>query len=178
MEQQRRRIDQILDPEFLGDIESIPIDDLRAKRRLCDDLDTELSYYRRMLHGKMDLLSFELRRRRGEEERTLLEALPDILAGGATTRTTTGRSLPVSAPDVPASGRRAVDRVLEGDFLVRLPSLSEDELETIQRELTEVETNVSAQRRDVYDVFERIQAELTRRYREGLADAGELIHHG
>lgn len=178
MDQHRRRIDQILDDDFVADIESIPLDDLRAKRRLCDELDTELSYYRRVLHGKMDLLSFELRRRAGEEERTLLEALPDILAGAEPARTATGRSLPVSAPEVPASGRRAVDKVLEADFLVRLPSLADEELEDIQRELTEVETQVSEQRRSVYEVFERIQAELTRRYREGLADAGELIHHG
>ncbi len=178
MEQHRRRIDQILDDDFLADVEAMPLDELRTKRRLCDDVDTELSYYRRMLHGKMDLLSFELRRRAGEEERTLLEALPDILAGSEPVRTASGRALPVSAPEVPASGRRAVDRVLEADFLVRLPSLDNDELESIQRELTEVETKVSEQRRDVYEVFERIQAELTRRYREGLADAGELIRHG
>ncbi len=76
MTQQRRRIDQVMDESFTKGIEDVPIDDLRARRVTCDELDTELSYYRRMLHGRMDLLDFELRRRSGEETRTLIEALP------------------------------------------------------------------------------------------------------
>jgi len=49
---------------------------------MCDDLEGELSYYRRLLHGRLDLLNFELRRRSGEETRSLIEALPEILADG------------------------------------------------------------------------------------------------
>ena len=97
----RRRIDQILDPGYLEDIENIPLDALRAKRLMCDEVDTELSYYRRLLHGRMDLLAFELRRRRGEETRTLLEALPEIIAGAERSGGTSGRAMPVDVPDVP-----------------------------------------------------------------------------
>jgi len=175
--QHRRRIDQVADPLFVADLETIPMDELRRRRRLVGDLDTELSYYRRLLHGRMDLLAFEMRRRRGEEERTLLEALPEILADQARPvgGDTMPKDLPIEAPDIPERGRRNVDRVLRDDFLARLPSLDDAELEEIQASLTEVEREVSAQRATVYAAHEAILGELTRRYREGLADVDGLL---
>ena len=165
----RRRIDQIQSPEFTVDLTAIDIDELRRRRQMCSDLDTELSYYRRLLHGRMDLLAFELRRRGGEEERTLLEALPEILAGGAAS----GPGFPerlveVDIPDIPQTGRRAIDRVLADDFLARLPVTSEEELAEIEARLVEVESEVSRQRRAVFEAYDLVQAEITRRYRDGI----------
>jgi hypothetical protein len=178
-EPHRRRIDIVTDPDFTAGIENIPLDELRERRLTCDDLDTELSYYRRLLHGRMDLLAFELRRRSGEEERSLIEALPEILAGSETVadREPSGvpRALPIETPDIPLEGRRTIDRVLGDDFLARLPSLEHSELERIQGLLTEAEAEISNQRKAVYEAYELIHAELTRRYREGLADVTELL---
>lgn len=173
----RRRIDQIQDTEFLEDLPSVPLEELRARRVMCDDLDVELSYYRRMLHGRMDLLAFEMRRRAGEEEQSLLDALPRILSEGAYSSQPglPSRSVPVEVPDIPSPGRRLVDHALQGDFLARLPSLEDEELRDTHRFLTEVETEVSQQRRIVYAALDRLQEELTRRYREGLASPGELL---
>ena len=36
---------------------------------------------------------------------------------------------------------------------------------------------ISDQRRSVYDSLERILEELTRRYRDGLADVDQLLQH-
>lgn len=175
-EQKRRRIDQIQDPSFLADLDSLDIDELRRRRRMCGDLDTELSYYRRLLHGRMDLLSFELRRRSGEEERSLLEALPEILAGQDPAPPTgiVGRQIPIDTPPLPERGRRTIDRVLEDDFLARLGDLEDEEIEKTQLLLSEIEAEISHQRRSVFEAHDRIQLELTRRYRDGLADADEL----
>lgn len=175
MTDQRRRVDQILDPEFLDDVADIELAELRRRRRMCDQVETELSYYRRLLHGRMDLLAFELRRRRGEDDRTLLEALPDILAGQERSAGSGLRQMVVEAPDAPTSGRRGVDRALDDDFLTRLPTIDGAELERIQGLLADTERDVSTQRRAVYEVCEKVQAELTRRYREGLADPDELL---
>ena len=178
-DQKRRRIDQIQDPSFLADLETIGIDELRHRRDMCGDLDVELSYYRRMLHGRMDLLSFELRRRGGEETRTLIEALPEILAGDheplPSRSPGEGRTIPIEAPDIPAVGRRAVDRALGDDFLARLPSLSDEDLEGVQQMLAETESRISRQRRSVFDALDRVQAELTGRYSDGRADASESL---
>ncbi len=178
-EQKRRRIDQVQDPSFLADVETLGIDELRRRRDMCGDLDVELSYYRRMLHGRMDLLSFELRRRRGEETRSLIEALPEILAGDRAPMPSRspgeGRTIPIEAPDIPEVGRREVDRALGDDFLARLPDLSDEDLEGIREMLVETESGVSRQRRSLFDVLDRVQAELTSRYRGDQADASESL---
>jgi hypothetical protein len=172
----KRGIDVVKSPDFLGDVEALPLDDLRTKRALCDRLDTEYSYYRRQIHGRMDILAFELRRRSGEEDRSLIEALPEILAGpGGEEPAPTGRQITVKLPELPDIGRREIDRILEDDFLAHLPELSGEDLEVIQAQLTEAEHEVSEDRRIVFEAFERLQAELTRRYRDGLADADELL---
>lgn len=178
LDQNRRRIDVIADDGFADNLENVALGELRDRRRLCDNVDTELSYYRRLLHGRMDLLSFEVRRRSGEETRSLIEALPEILAeggGGEGPDELPAKSLPIEAPDVPTTGRRDLDRVLEDDFLAHLPTINDEEIEGIQDMLAEAESEISAQRRMVYDAYEQIQSELSRRYRTGLADVDELL---
>lgn len=173
----RRRIDIIQDPEFLESLAAVPLEELRGRRTMCSDLDVELSFYRRMIHGRLDLLAFELRRRAGEEHQSLLEALPRILSEGAylSQPGLPARSLSLDVPDIPSPGRRLVDRALEGDFLARLPSLDDEELRQTQAFLDEVEADVSRQRRLVHDALDVLHRELTRRYREGLADSGGLL---
>lgn len=177
--QHRRRIDQVRDAQFTADLGSLSLDQLRERRAILDQLDTELSFYRRILHGRMDLLSFEMRRRRGEETRSLIEALPEILSdvesGAAAGPSQLLRELPIEAPEFIGEGRRTIDRVLGDDFLAHLPNLGDHELEEIQSLLTTAEREVSAERRDVYEAYEVVTAELTRRYRDGLADANELL---
>jgi hypothetical protein len=178
LDHQRRRIDVISDDDFASDLVNVGLEELRERRRLCDNVDTELSYYRRLLHGRMDLLSFEMRRRTGEETRSLIEALPEILADGDSGNALgelPARALPIEAPDLPDTGRREIDRVLEDDFLAHLPTLDDDEIGQIQAMLAESESEVSQQRRLVYDAYEKIQSELSRRYRDGLADVDELL---
>mgnify|MGYP001814622964 CR=1 FL=1 len=178
LDQNRRRIDIIADESFAQNLENVALDDLRERRRLCDNVDTELSYYRRLLHGRMDLLAFEMRRRSGEETRSLIEALPEILAdtgAGNAPGELPARPLAIEAPQMPEIGRRDIDRVLEDDFLAHLPTLDDEEVDSIQTMLGETESEISAQRRMVYDAYERIQSELSRRYRQGLADVDELL---
>ncbi len=124
----------------------------------------------------MDLLAFELRRRSGEETRTLIEALPDILADGSgQSHFTVPKSLPVDPPDIPMEGRRPIDKVLADDFLAHLPDIDDDELEEIQLMLTDTERNVSEQRRAVYEVLETLNGEVARRYREGIVSVTDLL---
>jgi hypothetical protein len=173
----RRRIDQVEDPAFLQGIANVSDEDLRDRRMMCDELDLELSYYRRMLHGRMDLVAFQMRRLAGDEESSLIEALPRILAEGAYTGAPglPARSVPVEAPDIDRKGRRIVDKALDGDFIARLPSFDMDQARETQLLLEEVEADVSRQRRSVHHAIDAIQEELTRRYREGLSGTDDLL---
>lgn len=160
------------DPEFVAGLSEIPLDELRGRRTICDELDSELSYYRRLLHARMDLLAFEMRRRSGEETRSLIEALPDILSDPVADDTPSHflvpKTLPVDPPDIPMDGRRSIDRVLADDFLAHLPEIDDAELESIQVMLTDAERKVSEQRRSVYEILETLTSEVARRYRDGL----------
>jgi hypothetical protein len=178
LNQHRRRIDQVLDPEFIADIENLANDELRIRRSTCDDLDAELSYYRRLLHARIDLLSFEQRRRRGEETRSLIDALPDILADNTNVDAphfSMPKTLPVEPPDVPMDGRRPIDRVLADDFLTHLPDIDDEELEEIQLMLTKTEASVSEQRLSVYEVLETLTDEVARRYRDGIVSVNQFL---
>lgn len=131
----------------------------------------------------MDLLAFELRRRAGDETRTLMEALPEILAGGETADIgdkaaadpLSLKALPIDPPDLPATGQREIDRALRDDFLTHLPSIDTDELETIQTSLTAVEREISAQRRAVYDAYELILDAVAARYLSGPGSVDDLL---
>ena len=148
---------------------------MRTRRRLCEDLDSEFSYYRRLLHGRLDLLSFELRRRAGEETRSLIEALPEILADGdSAPREAMPKALPLELPDM-GKRQRAIDSALNDDFLTHLPSIDDAELRRIETGLSSMEDKISTQRSAVHDALEAILEELTRRYRDGSATVDELL---
>jgi hypothetical protein len=175
MTEHRRRVDRIQEPSFVEGLEDLSLDELRDKRRMCDDVENELSFYRRMLHGRMDLLGFELRRRSGEETRSLIEALPEILTASETPYEPSGRPTRVTLPDLPEQRRRHIDEVLEADFLTRIALVDDEELHSIQESLVEVEGELSSQRHAVQEAFNLVQAELTRRYKEGLANFDEIL---
>jgi hypothetical protein len=170
MTQFRRRIDHIESPEFTSGLEKLPLAELRRRWRTCADLDVEYSYYRRLLHGRLDLLAFEMRRRAGEETRSVVEALPEILS--SMTSHEPGlppRRVPVEIPDLPEQGRRAVDEALADAVLAHLPEMADEELALARDRLAEVEAEVSRHRLSVFDAFDRLQAELVRRYQAGEA---------
>lgn len=170
-EQKRRRIDQVLSADFSDNVEELPLDELRRRRDLAEEVERELSYYRRLFHGRMDLLAFEMRRRRGEESRTLIEALPEILASGIPEGGEMGdlRHLSVELKLPEVTGRRDIDRILEGDALTRVTTMDTDELAEFQLGLAEAERSVSVQRRSLHEVIDRLQAEIIHRYKQGLA---------
>jgi hypothetical protein len=167
---QRRRIDIVLDPEFVAGLEALDLNELRERKRMADEVETELSYYRRLLHGRLDLLSFEERRRRGEESRSLIEALPEVLGAGEAAGGGRSRFPTVFAPEFPDDRRREIDHILEDDFLARLPDLTDEEMAQIRATLGEAEQEISAKRKQVQAVVDALHAELLRRYKQGTAD--------
>lgn len=154
----------------MADLESLTLDELRSRRDLAGDVETELSYYRRLLHGRIDLLAFEQRRRRGEESRTMIDALPEILTGRDSPGRGQARHLSTQLPELPVKGRRHLDRILGNDLMIRLSELTESDLAEASDELAEVEAEVSAARLQVQEVLDRLQAAVVSRYKNDLGD--------
>jgi hypothetical protein len=168
----RRRIDVVLEPGYVEDLADVDLDELRQRRETAEDVETQISYYRRLLHGRMDLLNFELRRRSGDEERSLLEALPEILASGMVLGSEPNlRHLETMPPLPTTTGRRLIDRIMDDGVLTQLPELSREDLgEAIER-LEEVEAQLSVQRRQLHTIIDTLQDEIISRYRSQQGEA-------
>lgn len=172
MTEHRRRIDTVLEPEYLADIGEASLEELRQRRESAEDVETQISYYRRLLHGRVDLLNFEMRRRNGQESRTLIEALPEILAAGMTLGGEPNLRHIDTMPPLPATtGRRLIDKIMDDGILTQLPELSSEELSEAIERLQEVESELSAQRRQLHTVIDALQDEIIARYRSQQGEA-------
>ena len=172
MNDKRRRIDIVLEPEYLEGLPELDLDEVRRRRDTATDVEAQISYYRRLLHGRMDLLDFEQRRRRGEEERTILEALPDILAKGMVLGTEPALKHIETMPPLPSvTGRRLIDKIMDDGVLANLPELTDEEVSEAIERLREVETQLSGQRRQLHQVIDTLQDEMVSRYRSQQGEA-------
>jgi hypothetical protein len=153
-------------------LSELDLNEVRSRRDTATDVEAQISYYRRLLHGRMDLLDFEQRRRRGEEERSILEALPDILAKGMVLGTEPALKHIETMPPLPSvTGRRLIDKIMDDGVLANLPELSDDEISEAIERLREVETQLSDQRRQLHQVIDSLQDEMVSRYRSEQDEA-------
>jgi hypothetical protein len=168
----RRRIDIVLEPEYLDNLSGLDLNELRRRRHTAEDVESQISYYRRLLHGRMDLLNFELRRRGGEEERTLLEALPEILASGMVFGEEPNLRHIETMPPIPSkTGRRLIDKIMDDSVLTQLSDLSDDDVVEALDQIQEVETEMSNQRKQLHAVIDTLQSEIVARYRSEQGEA-------
>lgn len=172
MTDKRRRIDVVLEPEYLEGLAELDLGEVRRRRDTATDVEAQISYYRRLLHGRMDLLDFEQRRRRGEDERSILEALPDILAKGMVLGSEPALKHIETMPPLPSvTGRRLIDKIMDDGVLASLPELSDDEISEAIERLRDVETELSGQRRQLHQVIDTLQDEMVSRYRSQQDEA-------
>lgn len=168
----RRRIDIVLEPEYLEGLTDLDLDEVRRRRDTATDVEAQISYYRRLLHGRMDLLDFEQRRRRGEDQRSILEALPEILAKGMILGSEPTLKHIETMPPLPSvTGRRLIDKIMDDGVLANLPELTDDEIREAIERLREVETQLSVQRRQLHQVIDALQDEMVSRYRSQQDEA-------
>lgn len=168
MAQHQRRIDRVLEPDYLADLPSRPVEELRAMQRESDEIETEVSYVRRLAHARIDVLRAELdRRASGGSIAELLAALPAILARGDSGRSSGGRLPRLLAPSPHIKWQRGLERLVADDSLARLPDLTDDEIHTALAELGTLESEVSGLRRRLHAVIDAVHAEIVARHAAG-----------
>ena len=171
----RRRVDQVLAPDFTMGLESLSLGDLRARRREAEQEEADLSYLRRMLHGRIDIVLAELNRRDpATESGAVVDELTHIL--GDETRSThgLGRHFTVE-PSRVDEHRRGVEQVVSDAITSDVEARSDDELRDALVRLRQHEVEVSDVRRDVQRVMDALSSELTSRYRDGSASVDQLL---
>jgi molybdopterin converting factor subunit 1 len=173
-------VDEAFDPGYVADLGGLSLTDLRGKRQACAELETDLSYLRRLAQARLDLIVAESERRHlGLSEPApdaLVEQLPQILAEH-THAAGLGRLPTVFAPaeGTQLSLTARVEELLPSDKLGSLGTLSSAELSELLTSLSNLERDVSAERRALHDIQDRLQEELVRRYRSGEANVDTLL---
>lgn len=163
----------VLADDYLHDLEGRSVADLRSLRAECQSVETKLSYLRRMVQGRLDIVAGEQQRREAGGEpgdvAGLIERLPEILSDRIR-GPGTGR-LPSTLQPGELSGT-LVDRlnaICDGD------DPSDEVLEAAVMALTVLEGEVSMLRRAMFDRIDHIETELTARYRDGRAHVDDLL---
>lgn len=172
-------LDRILGDEYLAGLAGRTVAELRSSRAECQALETKLSFLRRMVQGRHDIVTGEIDRRSHggdpDDVHDLVDRLPEILAD-RTHAPGPGRMVATMEPGE-LSGR-LVDRLADITSQVPLESpgsASDADLVAVAADLSVLEHDVSGYRRALFDRIDALQAEITHRYRDGTARVDDLL---
>lgn len=172
----RRKIDRILDPQYVTDLDALSIGELRARLEESRGMDDELSFQRRWLHGNLDILRDEAERRQGADglSSDVVERLKRILSVSRNVSSSRG-ARPRMPKDMPVGARRELDRLFSEAALSRVSEMDAAELAGTVERLADKEADVSSRRREVQRVIDALEGELGARYKDGRARPEDLL---
>lgn len=147
------------------DDELATVDTPELRRRLAEHREEEdrVSYERRVLQGKVDILRDELERRGEGSDSELMTRLTEILSQGP------GGSRGARARLPSTLAETGVVDAGEVDALARLPDLGDEDVRGLVERFVAEERRLSERRRDMFAVIDALEAELVRRYKDGSA---------
>lgn len=173
MTQNKRRIDRILEGEYLVDLGGRSIEDIRIMKSDISEEEALVSYERRMLHGRLAILRAELTRRAGGGEgASIVEMLPQILADE---NHQNRGSFPMGDPSLPDNPTRRVSKLVSDDTLANLAQLTDAQVQHHIDELEAAERETSSVRASVLHVLDELNREIARRYASGEVDPGDAL---
>jgi hypothetical protein len=174
------RIEAILSPDYIEDLESLSMAEVRQRRDESQEAADVLSYLRRLVQGRLDIVHADLERRAGGEPADLSSLVERLEKGEIIsdhTRSGGLGRLPTSLGPADTDGwiSEELDRIVGADRLSALSDLDDAEVRQIADSLIELERKVSAQRSTLHDVANRLQEEIVRRYKTGEATVDSLL---
>lgn len=175
MAQGNRRIDKVLAEGYTDALETLTLEEVRERRHEAEQEEVDLSYLRRVLQGRLDILRAELARRKGDGT-NLVESLSTILADEGSVSSPRGLGRHSALEPSRADAHRRHVEALIADVDLSNPAAHDDaSLQRVLGVLESEEHEVSVKRREVQKVMDALTAEITRRYREGDADVSALL---
>jgi hypothetical protein len=170
-----RRIDRVLAEDYLAGLHEAPLADVRTLRAEAEQEEADLSYVRRLVQGRIDIVKAELARRAGGGDVSLVDSLASVLADQSRGPARgLGRHVTVEPTRVDAHQRYVESLVADVD-LSDTTARTDEELKSALDVLAAEEIVVSGKRRRVQEVMDALSAEVTRRYRDGEADVASLL---
>lgn len=176
------RIAHVLDPSYVADLETLPMEELRTRRTVSQGVEVGLSYQRRMAQGRLDIVGAERSQRAGgasaphvgDDTDQMVEQLSGILADRGRAPGF-GRMPQLMAPDAEDVDTDELDAIAGPRTLASLAELGDDDLARLIEDLSTYERAVSDQRHQLHTRIDAFQAEIARRYRTGEASVETLL---
>ncbi|MBM7087032.1 aerial mycelium formation protein [Streptomyces sp. SID9913] len=167
------------------DLTALSLPELRTLRRDAQRDEADLSYVRRLLQGRIDILHAELSRRTPAAAAagtapprmppaSVVERLPEILRDAPTRHRSSARHVTLSTPQSEEYGRLAAEMLAEVE-LSDLGARTDGELHAAMGRLVRYEQQVSGRRQRLQRTADGCSAEIARRYREGEAQVDDLL---
>lgn len=172
----RRRIDRVLAPEYVADLGELDLAEVRGRRDEAAQEETDLSYLRRLLHGRIDIVKAEQKRRREGGSSSVVERLVEILSDNVVGPAPSGSGRHQSLePSRAEAHRRHVEALVSDADLSDVGSLPDERLDLALRTYVAEEESVSQRRREVQKVVDALNDEIGARYRAGSASVDTLL---
>ncbi|MDQ0749460.1 hypothetical protein QF034_003691 [Streptomyces africanus] len=161
---------------------ALSLPELRTLRRDAQRDEADLSYVRRLLQGRIDILRAELTRRTPvgaasvavPAEASVVERLAEILRDAPARHRSSARHLTLGTPQGEEYRRLAAEMLAEVE-LSDLDARTDLELNTAMGRLVRYEQQVSRRRQRLQRTADECSAEIARRYREGEAQVDDLL---
>jgi hypothetical protein len=171
-------LDRILTSTYLDDISSRSLSEIRAMRTECQEAEQALSYLRKLIQGRLDIVHTYLEHPGSDALRdlgALVNDLPGILSSSR--RPAGPGHLPMLlSPDTEEEDLTAeLDAILGADEIGTLADLDLDQLNSVAGQLEVIERRVSAERRALHERIDTLQAELVDRHKTGRASVDGLL---
>lgn len=169
----------VTDAAYLDGLGEWPIEEVRARRDEANEVETGLSYLRRIVQGRLDIVVSEQHRRQTGgppgDVAALIDQLPAILSEHVRAPGL-GRLPALMGPGhLDPAVEAKLHEILPAARLSALPDLDDAELGQCADGLNDLERSVSSRRKTVFDVVDCLQAEIVRRYRTGEATVDSLL---
>jgi hypothetical protein len=156
------------------DLAVLSLRELRTLRRDAHREEADLSYVRRLLQGRIDILRAELARRSPAGAGSVVERLPEILTDAPARHRSSARHVTLGTPHSEEYGQLAADMLAEVE-LSDLDARTDLELNTAMGRLVRYEQQVSLMRQRLQRTADDSSGEIARRYREGEAQVDDLL---
>ncbi|WP_244304097.1 ABC transporter substrate-binding protein [Streptomyces lydicus] len=160
-------------PAAAPDLSGLGLPELRVVRRDSQQEEADLSYLRRLLQGRIDILRAEIARRTAQHS-PLLDRLPEILADLPSRHRSSARHVTLGTPHS-EEYRRLAEEMLGEVELSDLTARTDQELQDAMGRLIRYERQVSQRRSSLQRTTDDCSAEIARRYREGEAQVDDLL---
>jgi len=171
----RRRIDRVLDPGYVRGLEGLSLGRLRERRDEAAQEETDLSYLRRLLHARIDIVRAEQQRRSTGEQNSIVDQLAAILSDNALRPARGSGRHQALEPSRAGEHRRQAEALVGNSDLSDVSALSDEKLAATLRDYADEEQSVSGRRREVQVVVDLFNGEIAARYAKGSASVDDLL---